>query len=341
MSRFQAFGIVSVRRIAALAVAAASVAALAEHGRFLPNPNPGGTGIVHTYGNTGGTNPNRPTRFDRGVTDVEKNINAGQIRFDYDTYVRNPAGTGAGGAVLSGGFFMAPGVRLKDGFTIAWVQTVRATAAGDNEWNLPQANAGWFPDADPRDRAPGTFGPDDTLLAPTYVFNTPAANNTGNAPTIGYQDFPGRGFAAGNQTWLAELGLVCISTTRNQEFFNADEPNNPLFGREVRVISTLLWGFDFSGLPVAMGNPGIGNVDAVPPGFWTNATGTYLNTLNEYYDGLGGGGAPDGMGGTLPAKETDLYRFFDNSNCFENIPEPSTAMLLIVAAGWITNRRRA
>ncbi|HPF41263.1 MAG TPA: hypothetical protein P5081_17355 [Phycisphaerae bacterium] len=300
--------------------------ALAEHGRFLldaaSNPD------VQTYGNA------NPTAFDQNVRDDTKNLNAGTIRFDYDTFTF-PPGNAAGGGYLSGGFFMNPQIRLKPGFTLGWVQTVTSDYTGDNEWNLPAQNAGWFPDADPMDRAPGDFGPSDTLLAPTYILNLPDANTTGTAPTLGFTDRPGRAFANGNQTWLAELGLTCISNTATLDI------GGQMF-RDVRVIDTFLWGFNFNGLPVANpGEPGIANVGADAPSFWSDPTPTYLNTLNGFYDGMGGGGGDNGMGGMLPALATDLYHFSNNSNCFELIPEPATLLLLCPATLLVLRRRRA
>lgn len=316
-----------------IAAAAFAVPVFADHGRYLPDANPGGDARVHTWGNA------NPTSFDRSVSDSVKNLAAGDIKFDYDTYTLNPDGTNGGGAVLSGGFFMKPNIRVKSGFSLGWVQTVTATHAGDNEWNLPDLNAGEFPDADPRDRAPGTFGPDDTLLAPTYPFNRPAANNTGTNPTLGFQDFPARSFDDGNQSWTAELGLVCISNTAHVMFPNPNDAENPLFGREVRVIGSLLWGFNFQGLPVREGSPNIANVFGSSPFGWGAATTSYLNTLNNYYDGLGGGGGDDDNGGTLPALESDLYSFANNSNCFEQVPEPSSMALILCGVLYVARRR--
>ena len=276
----------------------------ADHGRFIPNAPAG-----WTYGNTGpGANP---IQFDETVTDTTKSINAGMIRFDYDTYFDAP---NTGGAGLSGGFFINDGVTLKPGFSLGWVQTVIADHTGTgaaNRWNLPTENAGEYPDADPKDRPAPGLDPSDTLLAPTYPYNDPATAPVGMQPTFGFQDFPSRSTADGNQSWLAELGLACISDSANIT-------HDGMQMREVRVIDTLLWGFNLNGLPAAPA--GIGNVGSDPPAFWSDPTGSYLDTLNDFYDGLGGGGAPDPTGGVQPGVATDKYRFFNNDNCFRNIP---------------------
>lgn len=310
----------------ALVVALAAMPTYAVHGRFLPDP---ANSTIQQWGNA------NPTAYDRGVRDDVKNLDVGNIRFDYDTYGRDPDGTVSGGAVLSGGFFMDPQMRVKPGFSLGWVQTVNATVTGANAWNLPQAGVGTFPDATPMDRAPGTNGPDDTLLAPTYPYNTPSANTTGVVPTLGFVDAPWRYFGDGNQVWNAELGLTCISNTATMEI------GGQMF-REVRVVDTLLWGFDLVNLPVAPpGNPSVANVSADSPALWSNPTATFINTLNAYYDGMGGGGAPDGMGGMLPAVASARYHFANNSNCFEPVPEPATLLLLCPAFALLVHRRRS
>src|SRR5438270_6143312 len=77
-----------------------------NHGRSMPPDNGQGGSVVQQYGNAGsGSNP---LTYDRPVVDTTKNIAAGDIRFDYDTYTR--VGGSGGGAAFSGGFFKAPGV---------------------------------------------------------------------------------------------------------------------------------------------------------------------------------------------------------------------------------------
>lgn len=261
--------------------------AAGDHGRYLPDAPMG-----WTWGNTGGGG--QPIQFNRPVSDTTKNINAGQIRFDYDTY----ASGDVGGAVLSGGFFANRNVQVKQGFNLIWVQTVIATNTGANEWGLPNTGAGEFPDADPMDRSHPGLAPGDPRFAPSYPFTTPSAGMRPMLPGLGFTDFPGRGFASGNQTWTAELGLACVSKSENDQGF-----------REVRVIDTLLWGFNFNGLPV--GNPGIGNVGSNPPSHWSDPTQSFLDTLNDYYDG------------TPPApatvNESAKYHFTNNDNCFESV----------------------
>lgn len=301
-----------------LAVLASPVSAIAGHGRYFPDAPAG------FIGGWGGINNGGPRQFNATVTDFGKNINAGEVRFDLDTYTL--AGGAGGGSALSGGFFANNGVRVKDGFTLAWVQTVTATYTGQNSWNLPAMNAGEFPDATPRDRANGTLlSTTDLGFAPTYPFNSPATVNVPFAPpTLGFQDFPGRSFANGNQSWLAELALVAIA-------------NDAVDGkREVRVAGSLLWGFDFVGLPVAGGGaPGIANITGFGPLLWSEATTSFIDKLNQFYDGLGGGGGPANMGNAVVS---DRYNFSKNSNIF--IPTPGSLALLAMAGVLAHTRRR-
>jgi len=299
-----------------------AAAATADHGRYLPDANPTGNTGFNAYGNTGGGA--NPTAFDKPVVDGVKNLQAGQIKFDYDTNTRNPNGNTRGGASLSGGYFANPNVTVKDGFQLIWVQTVIATRTGTeahDSWNLPATNAGEYPDADPQNRTAPGLDATDPLYAPSYPFNTPIV---GGPATLGFQDSPSRNFADGNQSWQAELALACVSTT----------PNIEIDGRaysEVRVVGSLLWGFNLNGLPA--GNPGIGNVGSFGPLGWGPATGSFINTLNGFYDGLGGGGGPDGNGGFLPGVASARYQFANNSNCFQmTVPEPASLMLLMFGA---------
>lgn len=319
---------------AASAAALFAGQAVAQHGDFLPTPPFGlgnGDNEVRRYGNLGPGN--NPIRFTGPVTDSTKNINAGQIKFDYDTYSGGPAGgMGAdtfGGAAISGGFFMNNGVGLKPEFDnrddagqpiagpggLHWVQTVTATntgSAGMALWNLPAMNAGEYPDVLP---APNGNGRND----PIYPFESAATAPPMMMPTLGFQDFPSRGYAGGAQSWIAELGLVAISET----------PHINMMGMmfyEVRVINTFLWGFDFVDLNGNTTIDGIGEIQAGPaPSFWSDPTQSYLDTLNDFFDG-----------GTA-TKPTGKFKFFNNDNVF--IPAPSS-LALLAAGGIIAFRRR-
>ena len=272
----------------------------ADPRRFLPDP--GAPGVVFEYGD-GGYN------YDQPVRDTTKDIDAGMIRFDWSRYTRMPTGTVSGGAALAGGFYMSPGVQVKPGFRIAWVQTITATRTGTDaqtNWNLPAMGAGQYPDS----------GPD----SPIYPFQfVPIIPPGLGAPLLGFQDFPDRNFADGNQSWEAELGLTCISNTANL----------PGGFQEVRVIDTLMWYFEFRNLPVPAGQqPGIGNVHG-GIGPWQNPSVAYLSALNDFYDGMGGG---------PPAVASSLYQFSNNDNCF--IPEPATLALLGLCALLARRRKR-
>lgn len=236
------------------------------------------------------------TQFDRDVADQVKDINAGQIRFDYNTW--NLAGNPSpgGGGALTGGFFMNPGVTVKPGFALHWIQIVGrdTTTNGANDWGLPPLGQNTpFPDAD--------------ATSPVYPYESLLPGvNPNPAPTLGFTDFPARSFANGNQTWISELALTCIANDAGPNGF-----------REVRVVGSFLWGF---GLML----PNV--IDRIEPGLWGVATNDLINTFNEYYDGM----SPDGQA-------TPRHSFANNTNCF--VPEPATAMLLVVAAGLMVRRR--
>ncbi|MGH7152988.1 MAG: hypothetical protein ACREF3_03590, partial [Acetobacteraceae bacterium] len=179
--------------VAALALLFSVGAVPAVHatpfGRFLKQP--ADSSIVFKY------NQPAPIQFDQQV--FCDGVKCGDIKFDYATYLRKPTGTTSGGAALSGGFYLAPGVSLAPGHKLAWVQTVESTRTGENNWGI--------------DPATGPFEfPDASRTSPAYPFTTTAAAppNPPGPPTLGFQDFPSRRFANGNQFWLAELGLVCI-----------------------------------------------------------------------------------------------------------------------------------
>lgn len=263
------------------AVVAVSPAAIAApvHGRFLRNP--ADSSIVHSYGNL------TPTTFDHDI--FCHDIRVGGIKFDYDIYLHKPNGTDDGGAALSGGFYQDPGVAVRPGYKLAWVQTVTATLSGNNIWGV--GNNVEFPDA-------------DSTATPAYPFTTTAATppNPPGAPTLGYQDFPNRFFENGAQTWLAELGLVCIQDLPGIDGF-----------REVHVISTFLWGFGVTEDP--------DTITANAPHALGAPTASYLATLNDFYDGT----APTGVA-------TSKFRFSDDCDCFVATPEPTSMALLGLAS---------
>jgi hypothetical protein len=178
------------------------------------------------------------------------------------------------------------------------VQTVTATNNGANDWGLPTTGSTTvFPDASPAD--------------PRYG----GAHSGGpGTATLGFEDFPNRLFSGGAQSWLAELGLVCISNTADLNGF-----------REVRVIDTFLWGFGLD----PQGALSIADVVENMPHAWSDGTSVYLDALNGAYDGTG---PPPGN------KVSSKYQFSNNDNCF--IPEPAT-LWLVLLGGWSLLRRRA
>lgn len=262
--------------------------------RYFP-PN---TPYVLPNGNTVQSYGSSFTQFDREVADNVKGLNAGTIKFDYNTWngAGNPS-TGGGGA-LTGGFFMANGITVKPDFTLHWIQIVGrdTTTNGSNDWGFGQQNQnGPFPDAD----ATSPFYPYEDLLPGV---------NPNPAPTLGFTDFPARPYSWGAQTWIAELALVCTANTAGQDGF-----------REGRVVGSFLWGF---GVQINPNNA----ITRAEPSLWGIATNDLINTFNQYYDGT----SPDGQ-------VTPRYRFANNTNCF--VPEPASALLLIVAAGLVGRRR--
>lgn len=144
---------------------------------------------VQSYGNAF-------TQFDREVTDNVKNLNAGMIRFDYNTWNRAGNPSPGGGGALTGGFFMADGITVKPGFALHWVQIVGrdTTTNGANDWGFdPQNQNGPFPDAD--------------ATTPVYPYESLLPGvNPNPAPTLGFTDFPAR-------TYAGPSGLVCRAGT--------------------------------------------------------------------------------------------------------------------------------
>jgi hypothetical protein len=256
------------------------------------------------------------TPFNKDVYDTTKNIKAGKLSFEFATWFgngNNPPMDPVGGAALVGGFTLNPGVTLKPGYELAWVQTVISSITGTmarDDWHLPVNNAGEYPDSHPND--------------PTYG-NSRLPDGSTQKPTIGYQDFPARPMTdnMGNpiaSDWLAELALVCI----------ADEPVNDVI--EFKVIGSFLWGWSVD--PVAP--YGINDFTADPkPSFWSSPTGSFLTTMNDFYDANGGGGGGPGGG---PVVGDDEYRFTKCDNCF--IPGPSSAAVFAFACIGYCRRRR-
>lgn len=292
------------RCMSVLIVAVASVAQAGQPLRYLPptpvnfpGPNPS---IITNYGAV--------VHFDQQVADTTKNIDVGHIRFDYTHYFEventppNPPNDPLnGGAALAGGLVLNENVTVKEEFNLAWVQTISSsssTTSAQNNWGVAAVNPAEYPDAG--------------VLSPAYGgASLPAgANNPMPAPDFAFQDFPTRGFAM-NEFWRAELGLACIAK-------NADD-NGFL---EVRVVNTFLWGFDININGDGVLN--LGDVNPYQPAFWSAPTASYLNTLNNAYDGMPG----------------VRHLFSANSNCFQVIPEPMTLLLLFPGFAMLLHRRR-
>jgi hypothetical protein len=252
-------------------------------GRFLLNPVD--SSIVYSYGDAA------PTAFDQNV--FCGTTKCGEIKFDYDTYLKKPDGTTTGGGALSGGFYIDPTLTVSPGHHLAWIQTVFATRSGsNNDWGITVGNV-WYPDA--------------SRTNPEYPYQTTAATppNPPGTPTVGFQDFPNRFFSDGNQSWLAELGLACIDDIVGANGF-----------RQAYVIDTFLWGFGVGT------NPNVINVNA--PHGWSAPSDSYLTTLNDYYDGSPPN--PPTSGGS-----SSKFNFqVGCDNCFiPTVDEPGTLTLLV------------
>lgn len=278
----------------AVVLASSAIAQAGQPLRYLP-PTPV---------NFGGTDPSSITNygpvvhFDQSVVDDAKQIDVGMIRFDYthdfevETSPPPPNDPLAGGAALAGGLVLNDGVEVKEGFNLAWVQTILSSSStGDAQtrWGVTAMNPDEYPDAGHDSPAYGSASLPD------------GANNPMPMPDFAFQDFPRRTFSGGNsQFWRAELGLACIAKDADDNGF-----------REVRVVDTFLWGFDIN--VNGDGMLDIGDVNPYAPAFWSDPTQSYLDTLNEAYDG------DPGM----------KYMFASNSNCFQAaVPEPASLLLL-------------
>ena len=301
--------------VVTIAITVPALEVFALPSRFLPNAQPGVTPdinnlstFIHSYGQM------MPTMFDQNVQSSVGQC--GTIKFDYNTYSDNPGGNVSGGAALAGGFFLdSRRCMVLDGFQLHWVQTVIATetAAGVADWMLPPMNAGWFPDAPPEDP---TYSGEGLLPG----VNPP--NPPGN-PTVAFSDLPNRSFAGGNESVLFELGLVAISNTANIEMMG-------MMFKEVRVIDTFLWGFDINSVAPF----DVQDVVAFPPISWGDPTATFLNTLNEFYDGMGGGDPNATPPNSMPPKKSEKFKFFNNDMAFKllprnRIPEPTSPLSLL------------
>jgi hypothetical protein len=244
-----------------------------------------------------------PLTFDRPVfcSTPNGNFNCGTVRFDYATYLGKDESFG--GAVLSGGFYLNPSLKLAPGDSLAWVQTVTATIAGDNFWGIPS------PAATP---GPYTF-PDANRTNPRYPFTTLAVTppDPPGQPTLAFDDIPGRRFSDGNQSWLAELGLVCIDGVVGGV-------------TQAYVIGTLTWGFNVQTGP----NRIAVNFPSFTDPFFGSPTAPYLSTLNSYYSGKPP--TPPTSGGT-----SAKFKFQPGcDNCFvpkTPVPEPSGLPMLLIA----------
>ncbi len=300
--------VLCVYLVVAVILSLASAAGAAQHGRLLPDVFP--NSIVLGWG---GANP---IEFDKPVVDPASGLKVGDIHFDYDKFASFPDPTfGAqGGAALAGGFYLGKNIQVKDGFELHWVQTVVATKTGANVWNLPTSGAGEFPDV-------------NSPASPIYFQENLPANVTPPAglqnPTVPFQDFPQRFFNAGAQTWAAEAGLVAVSKDANMNI-------NGMMFHEARVVATLRWGFAF---PNPQSPFDTDDVTATPPFGWGAAQNSYVQTLNAFFDGMGGGGGTANNGDPVASGK---YKFVTSTMVF--VPEPASGLLMII--GWMGLARR-
>lgn len=217
-------------------------------GRYLPDPLNLRNRTEEAYGAN-------LTEFTQEVS-CGKFGEIGEIRFTYNTWTGDydPAGPGwdTGGGGLAGGFWLTDTeCMLRDGWEWGWVQTVKATVPLTAVWGASPNN--WYPDTRHK-------------LDPNYAGDfLPSLDPAPNPmPTLGFQDFPSRFPSAGDQSWLAELGLVCKNTKT----------------REVSVLGTFWWGFGVKKSPAA--------ITATKPYGWGGATTTFLAVLSDHFNGKEG-----------------------------------------------------
>ncbi|MFO0852496.1 MAG: hypothetical protein U0871_28645 [Gemmataceae bacterium] len=259
------------------------MAAGAAQAGFLPaapfdlggNPTPRVTG----YGQARDTHFSQDVRL--RVCDMDLVI--GKMDFDFNTTAITIGADRYGGAALAGQFVFTAGdkICLEPGSQFGWVQVVAATQSGANEWNAPDGTR--FPDTQSR-------GTD-----PDYPFES-LPDGTRPANGVAFQDFPFRGLNP-DQTWIAELGLVCKNPTTHV----------------AHIIGTFLWGFSTTN----------GVVTGDPPHAYGSPTASYITTLQNAFDGKVHG----------PFTSTKWTFDQNAADCFVCVPCPAPAGLTLVLAG--------
>lgn len=276
---------------AVFAVGGTALTAQANNGRYLPDNFDLGGISNESYFGAG------PTEYNQQV--AWSGDTFGDFHFTYDRWVGDHTGSGlrTGGGVIAGGFTQSPNIETKLNYEFSWVQIVSSTFSGNNAWGAP--NGSWFPDT--TDRAD-----------PQYPFrNLPIAGNGNPAVSPGFQDFPNRFFASGNQTWRAELALVLIDAAAH----------------EMRIVGSFTWGFDMVGDP----NPRALNPFA-PGNFVSGGSANLASVLGDAFDG-------NGLTGGNPANSTPWFINPDLTGAYTVIPAPA-GVLALAAGGLLAVRRR-
>jgi hypothetical protein len=314
-------GLLGVTAIGAMAWTRSALGQQAD--RFLGTP--ANNLKVLSYGTADKAGNPLPAHYDNNVV-VGGEI-VGHIDFDYDTFLGKNSAANGGGVALSGGFYPSNAFKVMPGYALEWAQIATATVTGADatkNFNLPQKNAGWYPDAFPTDALAQKTAP----FAPAYPSLTTYLDppNGVPAPDLGFRDSPYRVFPDGKQTWQAELGLVAISRRPNDAGV-----------KTVDVIDTFGWGFD---VIVAPKN----QIASISPQLFGISSKNYLATENAYYSGT----SP--KVGSKGEVLTDKYNFVDDANVFVatgvSTPEPSTlvmtgtAMVVLSAVSWLRRRTR-
>lgn len=251
----------------------------ANHGRYLPDVPLSDLDLIDPVwaGPNGPGSP--PVEFNAEVVCPDMG-RIGEIRFTYDVWVAemdvNDTRLVTTGAGLAGGFWADENCVLCSGYQWGWVQVVRATFSGDNIWNAP--NGERFTDTDQKQD-------------PDYPFEElpPLTNPPNPLPTVGFYDLPNRFPRRGEQFWEAELGLVCKN----------------LATADMKVVATFLWGFSIL-LPDGL--------VSMPPGFWSDASTQYINTITSNFSGLDG----------------SVQWQVERGYCRCIIPEPASVTLVVI-----------